>query len=266
MINCCGAREDEGRTYCCRIGCGTSIKNAKYIKELYPASRVTVLYQDMVIFGKREEEYYTDLKGVNFIRYSKERKPTVAEKDGKISVSVYNELLREEIELEADLVVLTVATEGVAGSDQLQKMLRVSGGVGNFFTEVHPKIRPLDFVTDGIYLCGSAHFPKGVTDTIAQAQGAAGRACRVLSREELESEAMIAQVSDLRCVGCEVCIQVCPHEARELDPATKVAMVNEALCQGCGACVVACPNGASTLRGYKEDQLAYMIDAAFEGL
>ena len=267
MINCVGSKEVRGRTYCCRIGCSTATKNARYIKEMHPKTKLTVLFEDMVIFGKREEEYYFDTKksGIEFLRYPKDDKPKVQEKDGKLIVSVYDQLLDKETDIEADLIVLTVATEGAEGCDDLQKKLKIPLGVGNFFTEVHAKIRPLDFVTDGIFLCGAAHFPKGVTDSISQAEGAACRACTLLSKESLESDAIISQVNERWCVGCEACIPVCPYDARELDSESKVIKVNEILCQGCGACVVACPNGATKLAKYKENQIFSMIDAALGG-
>ena len=267
MINCVGSREESGRSYCCRIGCGTATKNARYIKELIPDSNVTVLFEDMIVFGKREEEYYFDTKknGIEFLRYPKEDKPKVQEKDGKLIVSVYDQLLGEKTDLEADLVVLTVATEGSYGCQDLQKMFKIPLGVGNFFTEVHAKIRPLDFVTDGIFLCGAAHFPKGISDAISQAEGAASRACTLLSKENLESEAIISHVNERWCAGCEACIPACPYDARELDSELKVIKVNEVLCQGCGACVVVCPNKATKLAKYKENQIFSMIDAALGG-
>jgi heterodisulfide reductase subunit A len=267
MVNCVGAREDEGRTYCCRIGCGTSLKNAKLLKESYPNAIIAILYQDMVVFGKEEEEYYTDVKGVRFIRYSSERKPVIQEKDGELIVKVYNQLLGKEIEIGADSVVLTIPTEGADGSEELQRMLKVSLGVGNFFTEVHPKIRPLDFVIDGVYLCGAAHYPKGVTDVIAQAEGVASRVATILSKDKIEAEATIAYIDEILCRGCGRCKEVCEYDAirlEEREPEVLIGHVNEVLCKGCGVCSVACPNGAITARHFTSDQIVSMIAATLD--
>ncbi len=259
IINCVGAREEEGKTYCCRFGCGTSIKNAKYIKEMYPDANVFILHRDIRTVGKKGEEYYNDVRanGVKFIRFSKDKKPLVFEEGGKLIVKVYDGLLRTDLEIEPDLVVLTTATEGAKGAGALQKMLKVPIGAGNFFHEAHVKLRPLDFATDGIYLCGCAHSPKGVVDTITQAVGAASRASIPMGVGMIKSEGITAVINPEACVNCGICMTMCPYGAiRMVDGVTEVIT---AVCKGCGTCVAACPTGALEQRHYQNKQIASQI-------
>lgn len=259
IINCVGAREEEGRTYCCRFGCGTSIKNAKYIKEMHPDANVFILHRDIRTVGKKGEEYYNDVRanGVKFIRFSKDKKPLVFEEGEKLIVRVYDGLLRTDLEIEPDLVVLTTATEGAKGAGALQKMLKVPIGAGNFFHEAHVKLRPLDFATDGIYLCGCAHSPKGVVDTITQAVGAASRASIPMGVGMIKSEGITAVINPEACVNCGICMTMCPYGAiRMVDGVTEVIT---AVCKGCGTCVAACPTGALEQRHYQNKQITSQI-------
>ncbi|MFQ5711193.1 MAG: hydrogenase iron-sulfur subunit [Candidatus Geothermarchaeales archaeon] len=271
MINCVGSREDEEeggkRTYCCKIGCDVSIKNAKYVKERYPNADVYILYRDMRITEKKGEEYYDEVRGrygVNFIKYSKERKPMVSSNDEKLKVKVYNVLLGEEQEIEADLVVLTVPMEGPWGTEELSKMLKVPIGVGNFFQEAHVKLRPLDFATDGIYLCGCAHSPKGVGETVSQAIGAAARASIPMGRGHAVAQAVTAVVDLELCVGCGSCIPTCPYNAisTKIEDGRLAAAVNPLLCKGCGVCAVACPANAMEMQNFTDNQIIAQISAA----
>jgi heterodisulfide reductase subunit A len=263
FINCVGSREDVGRTYCCRIGCGTSVKNAKYIKQLYPKSKVFVLYRDMRVLG-RDEEYYMNVQEksrVGFIRYGSDKMPNVEEKDGGIMVKVYDQLLGEFAEINADLLVLTAAIEGSKGCGELAKTLRVPTGAGNFFLEVHQKIRPLDFATDGIFMCGSAHYPKSVSECIAQACGAASRAATILSKKEIESEAITSVVDKEKCIGCGICENLCPYLAMRLEQGKAESL--KALCKGCGTCAAACPVKVIVMSHFKDSQIAAQIKAAW---
>ena len=266
IITCVGAREDVGRTYCCRIGCGTSIKNAKYIKELYPNANVTVLYyQDLRVFGKREEEYYREVRynhGVQFINYTKEKKPEVSSDNGKLTVDVYDSFLGEDIKLSADLVVLTVATEGAEDIEKVQKMLKVPLGVGNFLAEAHVKIRPLDFASDGIYLCGSANFPRSVPDAISQASGAASRASIPMGQGKVKSEGIVSIINEEMCVSCGTCEPMCPYSAIRTEDDGRVYVLT-ALCKGCGTCAAACPTGAVDQRHFQNDQIIAQIKNVF---
>jgi len=273
FINCAGAM-DEKRPYCCRVGCGVSIKNAKLVSEKFPDSKVYILYRDMRVFGKAEEEYYSDVlkkHHVTTIRYNGSKKPNVIldkknPKEGPITVRVFDEILNEEIEIPADLVVLTINTEGEVFTESLKNMLKIPADDGGFFMEAHAKIRPLDFATDGVYLCGAAHYPKNLVDSIAQAEGAASRAAIPIMQEKMTGEGIVSKVNEDLCSGCRTCESVCTYSAIEIkprsdDPTRSVAVVNKALCKGCGACAGACPSGAIDQKGYKNDQINVMLNA-----
>jgi len=273
FINCAGAM-DEKRPYCCRVGCGVSIKNAKLVSEKFPDSKVYILYRDMRVFGKEEEEYYSDvLKNhhVTTIRYAGDKKPKVVlnrddPEGGSVTVKVYDDILNEEIELAADLLVLTINIEGSTSTETLKNMLKIPADAGGFFMEAHAKIRPLDFATDGIYLCGAAHYPKNLVDSIAQAEGAASRAAIPIMKGKLTGEGAVANVDENLCSGCGTCESVCSFSAIELkprpdNPKSSVAVVNKALCKGCGSCASACPSGAIDQKGYKNNQINVMLEA-----
>jgi heterodisulfide reductase subunit A len=273
IINCAGAM-DEQRPYCCRIGCGVAIKNAKVISEKYPTSKIYLLYRDMRVFGKEEEEYYSNViknHHVTVIRYPGEKKPEVIldKKDltkGSMKIKVYDDLLEEELTLPADLVVLTVNTEGEVLTESLKNMLKIPADSAGFFLEAHAKIRPLDFATDGIYLCGAAHYPKNLVDSIAQAEGAASRAAIPIMQEKMKGEGQVAEVNEELCSGCRTCEQLCAYSAIEIkprqnDPEHFVATVNKALCKGCGSCAGACPSGAIEQKGFRSKQIQVMLEA-----
>jgi heterodisulfide reductase subunit A len=273
FINCAGAM-DEKRPYCCRVGCGVSLKNAKLVSEKFPDSKIYILYRDMRVFGKEEEEYYSDvLKNyhVTTIRYAGDKKPKVVldkddPKDGSVTVKVYDDVLNEEMEIPADLLVLTINTEGAASTETLKNMLKIPADAGGFFMEAHAKIRPLDFATDGIYLCGAAHYPKNLVDSIAQAEGAASRAAIPIMQGKMTGEGAVAKVDEDLCSGCGACESVCTFSAIEIQPRSdgsgrSVAVVNKALCKGCGTCAGACPSGAIDQKGYKSNQIDVMLEA-----
>ena len=277
IINCAGAMDKE-RPYCCRIGCGVSIKNAKLLSEKFPYTKIWLLYRDMRVFGKEEEEYYADvLKNhhVTVVRYPGEKKPEVIldkkdKKNGPMNVKVYDDILREEMTLPADLVVLTVNTEGEVLTESLKNMLKIPADPAGFFLEAHAKIRPLDFATDGIYLCGAAHYPKNLVDSIAQAEGAASRAAIPIMQEKMKGVGQVAEVNEDLCSGCQTCEGLCPYSAIEMkpginDPEHLVANVNRALCKGCGSCASACPSGAIEQKGFKNTQIRVMVDALLGG-
>jgi heterodisulfide reductase subunit A len=233
------------------------------LKEKLPDASIWVLYKDMRVFGKEEEEYYLDVQkqGVIFIRYEQEPKVSV---EDKIKVEVFDTLLDEPLEIEADLLVLTPQLEGDSSVAELKRMLKVSADPGNFYQEAHVKLRPLDFPTDGVYVCGSAHYPKNLTDAISQAEGAASRAAIPMLKGFAKSEGIIASVDEDLCSGCKLCIAVCPYSAIEFDEEKKVVRINEVLCKGCGTCSAACPCGALQQEGFSDKQISSMVEAAFE--
>jgi len=276
FINCAGAMDEE-RPYCCRIGCGVSVKNAKLISQKFPGSKIYILYRDMRVFGKEEEEYYSDvLKNhhVTTIRYAGDKKPEIIldkkhSADGPVTVKVYDDILKEEIIIQAELVVLTINTEGEVMTEKLKNMLKVPVDAAGFFIEAHAKIRPLDFSTSGVYLCGAAHYPKNLVDSIAQAEGAASRAAIPIMQERMKAEGIISEVNEELCRGCGTCESVCAYSAIEMKPHPRypgrlVAEVNKALCKGCGACAGACLSSAIEQKGYKSNQINVMITALLE--
>ncbi|UCF49046.1 MAG: CoB--CoM heterodisulfide reductase iron-sulfur subunit A family protein [Thermoplasmatales archaeon] len=276
FINCAGAMDEE-RPYCCRVGCGVSIKNAKLISQKYPKSKIYLLYRDMRVFGKEEEEYYADvLKNyhVTAIRYPGDNKPEVIldkkdPKNGPFEIKVYDDILNEEMTLPADLIVLTANTEGGAETEKLKNMLKVPVDSAGFFIETHAKIKPLDFSTSGVYMCGAAHYPKNLVDSIAQAEGAASRAAIPISQEKMKGEGIVSEVVEDKCRGCATCVEACAYSAIDLVPYSKdstrmVAKVNRALCKGCGSCAAACLNSAIEQKGYDSKQINVMIAALLE--
>ena len=276
FINCAGAMDEE-RPYCCRVGCGVSIKNAKLVSQKFPKSKSYILYRDMRVFGKEEEEYYSDvLKNhhVTTIRYAAEKKPEIIldkdrSEDGALTVKVYDDILNEEITIQAGLVVLTINTEGEVMTEKLKNMLKVPVDAAGFFIESHAKIKPLDFSTAGVYLCGAAHYPKNLVDSIAQAEGAASRASIPIAQERMKGEGIVSEVNENLCRGCGICESACAYSAIEMkphpkDPRRLVAEVNKALCKGCGVCAAACLSSAIEQKGYNSGQINVMIAALLE--
>lgn len=268
MIQCVGSRDEE-RPYCSRVCCGHAVKNALHLKEIYPRMEVVILYRDMRTYGL-QERYYRQAreKGVIFIRYEPSRRPVVTQGGGagSLAVRVYDEVLDAELDLDADLVVLSTGIVPRPDAQRLAQLFRVPLGADGFFAEAHAKLRPVDFPTAGMYLCGLAHAPKTLSESISQAQAAAMRAVTLLARGELESERNIVTVDPERCSGCGLCVDVCPYGARELDAVRKIAVVHEALCRGCGTCVAACPNGACQQYNFEDGQVLAMIEEALSGL
>jgi heterodisulfide reductase subunit A len=269
MIQCVGSRDEE-RPYCSRICCADAVKNALKLLELNPDARVWILYRDMRTYGFKEE-YYEQAreKGVFFIRYDPERKPKVGTKDKELSVKVHDIILNEDIEIDADAVVLASALGAPEGDEELAQMLKVCRGTDDeFFLEAHVKLRPVDFATEGVFLAGMAHSPKFIDETISQACAAAARAATILSHDVYEAEPTISWADEDLCCGCGVCAGVCDFGAIEVvsieedGKLVRRSRVQEALCKGCGTCASACPSKAMEQRGFKSTQIGAMIDEA----
>jgi heterodisulfide reductase subunit A-like polyferredoxin len=262
MIQCVGSR-DEKRPYCSRVCCQTALKNAVRIKERAPDSIVNIFYRDMMSYGFYEE-YYRKARemGVNFIRYSPERKPKVSLDERKKPVITYlNILLGRSLELTSDLLVLSTGMEP-PDNKALSKMLKVPVDRKGFFLEAHAKLRPLDFAAEGVYLCGTAHSPKNIAESISQAAGASARAATLLAKETVQASGRTVEVKDRICSGCGICVEICPYNAREIDEKTGRARVIEVLCQGCGLCATACPNAATQQMSFTKSQMYRMIEEA----
>jgi len=264
LIQCVGSRCDE-RPYCSRICCNKSIKNALKLKELNPKGNVYVLYRDIRAYGLHELAYRDAReKGILFIRYEEAAKPAVFREDDRLRVRLFAPVLRREIVIDADLIGLAVGMEAPAENKALSQMLKVPLNNEGFFLEAHVKLRPVDFATEGVFVCGLAHYPKDVSESVAQARAAAGRAMTVLSKDAIKAEGKVAQVHADRCSACGTCVGVCAFRAVEIDKAKGVAVVNEALCKGCGTCSATCRCEAIDLRGFRNEQLVAAIQAITE--
>lgn len=259
MIQCVGSRNDE-RPYCSRICCSTAIKNALMIKELNPRTKVFVLYRDIRSYGLREL-YYKKAReaGVVFVPYDQDRKPVVRNSQG-LEVEFYEKMIDKKIVLRPDFVVLSNGIVASPGNKSLSQALKVPLGADGFFLEAHVKLRPVDFATDGIFVCGLAHYPKDVSETIAQAKAAVSRAITVLSKQEIEAEGKVSYIVENRCNGCGLCVMVCAYKAIDLDPQKKIAVINEALCKGCGTCAASCRSAAINLKGFKDEQILAALE------
>lgn len=268
MIQCVGFR-DEKRPYCSRICCTEAVKNALKIKELAPDTNVYILYRDMRTYGFREG-YYTKArqKGVVFMRYEEDRKPEVGKNGSSLSIKVFERTINRDLEIPADLVVLS--TGMVPGDDNktIAQFLKVPLTQDGFFLEAHMKLRPIDFATDGIFLCGLAHFPKSIEESIIQAQAAAARASTILTREYIELDPTISELNPAKCDGCAYCIEPCPYKAitlveyEEEGRVKKTVKIDEALCKGCGTCMATCPKDAIHVRHFELDKLRAEVFAA----
>jgi len=260
MIQCVGSREPD-RPYCSRICCTKAIVNALAVKERNPEARVTVLYREIRTYGFREDAYREAReKGVVFLRYDLEHKPEVRASGDSLEVVMREPIVGEEVVVPAGLVVLSV---GIEPNDNraLAEALGVELDDNGFFREEHPKMRPLDFAQRGIFVCGLAHSPRAVDETILMAEGAAMRAASLLARGRMEAQRTVAQVNTRLCSACGLCVEACPYGARVLEPGDLYAEVVEALCQGCGVCVAVCPNGASSQVGFAMKRVYDMLDA-----
>jgi heterodisulfide reductase subunit A len=268
MIQCVGARSPE-RAYCSRICCLTAVKNALVIKERNPESQVHILYRDIQMYGAENERLLWDArgKGVRFDVYDVDRPPVV--KDGV--VEVYQPLVGEVEEIPCDLTVLSTPLVAAEGAPALANLMRLPVDQNAFFMEAHAKLRPLDFATDGIFLCGTARYPATVGEAQAQGLGAASRAATVLFKDKLVTSALVSFVTD-QCDGCALCLDVCPYYAIKLEEYEEGGRVHKRvkadsiLCKGCGVCAATCPKGGVVVKGFTHEQLTAQVDAALEGI
>jgi heterodisulfide reductase subunit A len=268
MIQCVGCR-NEDRNYCSRICCSHAIKNALTLKKKNPDMNIYVLFRDMRTY-RFAEDYYRQASSmdVKFIRYEPEDAPIVeaAEAEGTpvVRVTATDYVLGQKLELDADFLVLSTATIPASTSNDVSRHFKVTLGPDGFFTEAHVKLRPVDFAAEGIFLCGMAHYPKHISETISQAYGAAGRAAGILAQDALVASGSVCQVEESLCVSCGACISVCSYGAidfHENDKGYRPARVNPVLCKGDGLCNAKCPTGAIQLKHYTNDEIVHQLDA-----
>jgi heterodisulfide reductase subunit A len=272
MIQCVGCRQ-RGRDYCARICCSQAVKNALALKRRRPDLDVYVLYRDMRTYGFREDRYReaADL-GVTFLHWEPEGRPEVEpgeDEEGRavLAVTVPNAVLGQRLVLEADRVVLSVAAVPSAGNPELSRLFKVPANPDGFFQEAHVKLRPVDFAADGVFLCGSAHYPKHLPEVISQACGAAGRAVTLLSHDTVTASGSVCEVKEEECVSCGACITACAYGAIHWKEtaAGRKAEVNPALCKGDGLCCAKCPTDAVVLKHFTNEEVESQIDAALAG-
>ncbi|MDO8716637.1 MAG: CoB--CoM heterodisulfide reductase iron-sulfur subunit A family protein [Dehalococcoidales bacterium] len=254
MIQCVGSREEE-HMYCSRLCCTQAVQNAIRLKESNPGIDVYILYRDIRTYAMHELEYRKarDM-GITFIRYTVEKKPEVSEDNGKLMVKVFDTALGADILLEPDRLVLSVAIRPQPDTEEFASKLKLPTTQDKFYMEAHPKLRPLDFVNEGMYLCGMAHSPQFISESIRQALGAASRATTMLSRPYLMVGGLVSVVNPEQCVACLTCVRVCPYNVPRINE-DGVANIEAAACQGCGICAGACPRKAIKLQHYTDEQI-----------
>lgn len=264
MINCVGARVPE-RPYCSRFCCITAIKNAVLIKESNPKTNVWILHRDLMAYGVEFEEYYRQAmeQGVKFIRYSLERLPEIIGEGTAEKVKVYHQLLGREIELPCDMVVLAAPLVPHDDSIDISRMLKVPLDEHGFFLEAHLKLRPVEFATDGIFICGSARWPTDIAEGISQAYASSAKSAVPMRTGYVMPEAITSVVDEDICSGCGTCGALCPFEAIDYEDRDggRVAQVTIAQCKGCGVCGAACPSGAISMNHFKDQQIIAQIEA-----
>jgi heterodisulfide reductase subunit A-like polyferredoxin len=260
MIQCVGSRNEENPN-CSRICCQTAIKNALAIKERYPEADVFILYRDIRTYGLMEQ-YYTEARrsGVIFFRFEPEHPPKVEKTAEGIEVTFTDHILQRPLVVAPDLLILSAGLQASDTAD-LSTILKAARTQEGFFMEAHVKLRPVDMAADGFYLCGTAHGPKLISETIAQAQAAAARAGTLLAMDSVTLSAITAKVITEYCVKCLTCVRSCPFSVPQFNTDTKEIEINEALCRGCGVCTAVCPRQTINLSFYEDDQVMCKIDA-----
>jgi heterodisulfide reductase subunit A2 len=260
MIQCVGSRNEQNPN-CSRICCQAAVKNALEIKKLNPDAQVFVLNRDIRTYGLLED-YYTEAreKGVIFIRFDSESPPVVTTGNGSLRVSIKDHILQRDLEIETDMVSLSA---GVVAQDTeaLSRIMKLNRNPEGFFMEAHVKLRPVDMASEGVFLCGTAHGPKLLSETIAQAQAAVSRATTFLSKSEIKLSAITAKLDTDHCVKCLSCVRSCPFQVPVFNTEKGEVEIDDALCRGCGVCTAVCPREAINLSFYENDQLICKIDA-----
>lgn len=261
FIQCVGSREGE-RMYCSRVCCTHSVDNALELKKMKPDMDVFILYRDIRTYGEKEYLYREARdKGVIFIRYDLEHKPKVEKVNGKLVVHVKDHVLGRPLELEADVLTLASALVPNPSSD-LAQFFKLPQNADGFFVERHAKLGPSEFATDGVFLAGTAHYPKPLDEAVAQGRAAASRAVTLLAKEKVYTSGQVARVNASICSSCGICVNVCPYSAPSFTaagPNAGKAEINPVLCKGCGLCVASCRSGAIHHDGFDNSQIFAQI-------
>jgi heterodisulfide reductase subunit A-like polyferredoxin len=253
MIQCVGSRNDE-RPYCSRICCSQAIKNALRLKEEQPRTDVVILYRDIMTYGFLERYYLQARRaGVRFVRFEKEKPPVLDTANGKLSITCFDQSIMEEVKLEADVLALSSAVIPRENAE-LANFLKCARTNEGFFLEAHMKLRPVDFASDGMFLCGLAHSPKNMRESITQAEAAVAKACTILAKDKLLVGGVVAEVTADKCAACLSCVRVCPYHVPVINEKGE-AEIDISKCKGCGNCVSECPAKAIELMHYRDVQI-----------
>ncbi len=263
MIQCVGSRNEEN-VECSRICCQSAVKNALHIKKLNPDAQIYILYRDIRTNGMLEE-YYTEARkqGVIFIRFDSDAPPDVNSSSDGLFITVKDHILQQDIEISADILTLSAGIRA-EDTDEISGIMKLNRNPEGYFMEAHVKLRPVDMPGEGIFLCGTAHGPKLISEAIAQAQAAASRATTFLSKDAIKLSAITAKVDTEFCVKCLSCVRSCPFDVPAFNIKEKVIEINEAICHGCGVCASVCPRETIQLSFYEDDQIMSKIDALLE--
>lgn len=273
FVQCVGSRDksERGKSYCSKICCMYTAKHAMLIKDKYPDTEVYVFYIDVRTPGKNFDEFQRRAVEEYGVHYIKGMVGKVMPEGSKLMVQAVDTLSGVPLEIDADMVVLASATSAKPDAVALKRKLNISGDLNNFFTEAHPKLKPVETASAGIYLAGACQGPKDIPETVAQASAAAAKAIILLSKKELTNNACVSNVNKNICSGCKACSKMCPYDAIKVKMMDiydhgkvirkEVAEVNEALCQGCGGCTVSCRPGAIDLKGFTNKQIMAEVDA-----
>jgi heterodisulfide reductase subunit A-like polyferredoxin len=264
MIQCVGPAE----RFCSRICCSVALKNALALKDRDPDARVVVLYKDIRTYGFKERTYTeARRRGVLFVHYEDDAPPQV-EANGDLTVRARDPMLDRALEMHPDLVVLSMPVVPRSDVDELAGFFKCGTDADGFFLEAHVKLRPVDFASEGVFMAGMAHYPKLIDETMIQAQAAAARAARILSRDTLLAGGQVAVVDPLMCTGCLTCVRVCPFGVPRIAPNETgiggilgAAWIEPAVCRGCGTCVAECPGRAVQLMNYTDAQTTAKVGA-----
>jgi len=272
MIQCVGCRQED-RNYCARICCNQSIKNALKLKKINPQMDIYILFRDIRTYGLAED-YYREASDndVKFIRFEPDDKPQVeaAQAEGRpvLRVAVSDPILGKKLAIDADYISLAAAVIPPEGNKEIAQLFKVTLGPDEFFKEAHVKLRPVEFGTEGVFLCGTAHYPKHIPESINQAYGAASRVVTLLSRDTVTVSGSVCAVNENDCVSCGACITACTYGAIEFHetPQGRKAIVNPVLCKGDGVCNAKCPTNAIYLKHFTDEEIMCQIDTAFSDI
>jgi heterodisulfide reductase subunit A2 len=264
-VQCAGSRDPEhGVPYCSKVCCMVVAKQARMYKDKVPDGQAYVFYIDIRSAGKGYDEYVQQAMNDYQVLYLRGKVSKIFQETGgpasKVIVWGADTLIGRAVEIAADLVVLATPMTPAKGAVELGQTLHISTDSNRFFNEAHPKLRPVETLTAGIFLAGAAQGPKDIPETAAQASGSAAKVLQLFSAEVQTASPLVAVVIPELCAACGACVTVCPYSAREIHPVWNIATVNAALCQSCGACVVACPNKASQVHNWRPDQIMAMLD------